>query len=81
MKNISIKVIFPQIVLAVLCIVSAVWSINSTKGLKTVSLEISEENISAIHTLDTLSGDFQTMQKLLLNIVVQVTRKKLCYLP
>ena len=42
MKNISIKVIFPQIVLAVLCIVSAVWSINSTKGLKTVSLEISE---------------------------------------
>lgn len=40
--------------------------INSTKSLKTVSLEVSEENISAIHTLDTLSGDFQVMQKLLL---------------
>lgn len=66
MKNISIKVIFPQIVLAVLCIVSAIWSINSTRSLKTVSLEVSEENISAIHTLDTLSGDFQVMQKLLL---------------
>ena len=66
MKNISIKVILPQIVLAVLCILSAVWSINSTRRLKTVRLEVSEENIAAIHTLDTLSGDFQVMQKLLL---------------
>lgn len=43
MKNISIKVILPQIVLAVLCILSAVWSINSTRRLKTVSLEVSRK--------------------------------------
>ena len=66
MKNISIKVVIPQIILAIVCIASAVWGINSMKSLKTESLKVSEENVDAIHTLDTLSNDFQVMQKLLL---------------
>lgn len=66
MKNISIKVVIPQIILAIVCIASAVWGINSMKTLKAESLKISEENMNAIHTLDTLSNDFQVMQKLLL---------------
>lgn len=66
MRNISFKVVIPQIILAIVCIASAVWAINSTKSLKAASLKTSEENISAIHTLDTLSNDFQKMQKLLL---------------
>lgn len=66
MKNISIKVVIPQIILAIVCIASAVWGINSMKTLKTESLKVSEENVNAIHTLDTLSNDFQVMQKLLL---------------
>lgn len=66
MKNISVKVVVPQLILAIVCIISAVWGIHSTKNLKTESLQKSEENISAIHSLDTLSSDFQIMQKLLL---------------
>lgn len=66
MKNISFKVVIPQIVLAIVCIVSAVWGIRSTQYLKAESIQKSEENINAIHSLDTLSSDFQIMQKLLL---------------
>lgn len=66
MKNISIKVVIPQIVLALVCIISAVWGIRSTQYLKAESLQKSEENINAIHSLDVLSNDFQIMQKLLL---------------
>ena len=66
MKNISFKVVIPQIVLAIVCIVSAVWGIRSTQYLKAESIQKSEENINAIHSLDTLSNDFQIMQKLLL---------------
>lgn len=66
MKNISFKVVIPQIVLAIVCIVSAVWGIRSTQYLKAESIQKSEENINAIHSLDTLSSDFHIMQKLLL---------------
>lgn len=66
MKKISLKVVIPQIILAFICIISAVWGINSTGRLKAQSLAKTEENINAIHSLDTLSGDFQAMQKILL---------------
>ena len=52
MKNISFKVVIPQIVLAIVCIVSAVWGIRSTQYLKAESIQKSEENINAIHSLD-----------------------------
>ncbi len=66
MKNISIKVVLPQLILAIVCIASAVWGIRSTQSLKADSVSQAKENIAAIHTLDTLSNDFQIMQKLLL---------------
>lgn len=66
MKKISIKVIIPQIILALVCIVSAVWGINSTRNLKSQSIVRTEENVAAIHSLDNLSVSFQEMQKLLL---------------
>ena len=66
MKKLSLKVVIPQIILAIVCIASAVWGINSTKSLKAQSLAKTEDNINAIHSLDVLSGDFQVMQKMLL---------------
>ena len=39
MKNISFKVVIPQIVLAIVCIVSAVWGIRSTQYLKAESIQ------------------------------------------
>lgn len=70
MKNISFKVVIPQIILAIVCIASAVWGINSTQSLKTKSLSKSEENVTVIHSLDSLSNDFQVMQKLLLTHIL-----------
>ena len=66
MKKLSFKVVIPQIILALVCIASAVWGINSTQSLKAQSLAKTEDNINAIHSLDTLSGNFQAMQKILL---------------
>ncbi|MCD7826443.1 MAG: methyl-accepting chemotaxis protein [Clostridiaceae bacterium] len=66
MKKLSLKVVIPQIILAVVCIASAAWGISSMHSLKEESLSQSEENIAAIHSLDTLSTNFQIMQKLLL---------------
>lgn len=66
MKSVSLKVLIPQIILALVCIASAVWGISSTSNLKKESIEVSEESVSAIHSLDTLASDFQAMQKLLL---------------
>ena len=66
MKKLSFKVVIPQIILALVCIASAVWGIQSTQSLKAQSLAKTEENINAIHSLDTLSGNFQAMQKILL---------------
>jgi len=70
MKRLSLKVVIPQIILAVVCIVSAIWGINSTQNLKKASMSKSEANITAIHQLDTLSNNFQVMQKLLLTHIL-----------
>jgi len=65
MKLLSTKVIVPVFVLAFICIAHSAWGISSTSQLKKESFEKSSQNIDAIHKLDTLSSDFQTMQKLL----------------
>ncbi len=65
MKSLRTKVLIPILVLAAVCIVYALWGINSTSQLKKESIQNSMDNVDAIHKLDTLSKDFQTMQKLL----------------
>lgn len=66
MKNISFKVVIPQLILAVVCIASAAWGIKSMYDLKSESTTQNQQNIEAVQSLDSLSTDFQTMQKLLL---------------
>lgn len=66
MKNISFKVVIPQIILAIVCIASAVWGIKSIHDLKEESMTQAQESLEAVQSLDTLSTNFQTMQKLLL---------------
>ncbi|MDD7403178.1 MAG: methyl-accepting chemotaxis protein [Butyribacter sp.] len=66
MKRLSLKVIIPQIILAAVCIASAVWGIMSMDDLKKASIEQTQNNIEAVQSLDKLSADFQEMQKLLL---------------
>lgn len=70
MKKLSLKVVIPQIILAIVCITSAVWGINSTRNLKQESISKTEDNIDTIHSLDILSTDFQKMQKLLLTHIL-----------
>lgn len=70
MKKLSLKVVIPQIILAAVCIISAIWGINSTQNLKKASMSKSETNITAIHQLDIVSNNFQVMQKLLLTHIL-----------
>ncbi len=65
MKKISFKVVIPQIILAVVCIASAIWGIKSMYDLKEKSIAQTKETVEAVQMLDLLSTDFQTMQKLL----------------
>ena len=65
MKSLRTKVLIPILLLAAVCIVYALWGINSTSQLKKESIQNATNNVDAIHKLDTLSKDFQTMQKLL----------------
>lgn len=65
MKLLRIKIVVPVIVLATICIAYSAWGISSTSKLKTGSIQKAQQNVDAIHLLDTLSADFQAMQKLL----------------
>lgn len=65
MKSLRVKILVPVIVLAIICIAYSAWGISSSSQLKKESLKESGQNINAIHKLDTLSKDFQLMQKLL----------------
>ncbi len=65
MNTLRTKTLVPVIVLAILCIANSLWGIKSVSGLKSESLYNSEENVDAVHSLDTMSKDFQTMQRLL----------------
>lgn len=65
MKLLRIKIVVPVIVLAIMCIAYSAWGISSTSKLKAGSIQKAQQNVDAIHLLDTLSADFQAMQKLL----------------
>ena len=65
MKLLRIKIVVPVIVLATMCIAYSAWGISSTSRLKAGSIQKAQQNVDAIHLLDTLSADFQAMQKLL----------------
>lgn len=66
MKSIRAKILTPIIILVILCVAYSSWGILSTKSAREKSAEVSQEHLSAIQTLEELSGDFQRMQKLLL---------------
>lgn len=68
--SLRVKILIPVLILAVVCISSALSGIKSTERLKSESLRKSEENATAIHQLDTVSTDFQMMQKLLVTFFV-----------
>lgn len=65
MNTLRTKILVPVIVLAVICIAHSAWGIVSTSKLKAESTSRAQQNIDAIHKLDTLSKEFQEMQKLL----------------
>ena len=65
MKLLRIKIVVPVIVLATVCSAYSAWGISSTSKLKARSIQKAQQNVDAIHLLDTLSADFQAMQKLL----------------
>lgn len=65
MKLLRLKIVVPVIVFATMCIAYSAWGISSTSKLKDASIQKAQQNVDAIHLLDMLSTDFQTMQKLL----------------
>lgn len=65
MKSIRVKILAPLIILAAVCVVYSVLGIASTKSAQEKSNEVSQVHLSAIQTLEQMSGDFQRMQKLL----------------
>ena len=65
MNTLRTKILVPVIVLAIICIAHSAWGIASTSKLKDESTTRAQQNIDAIHKLDTLSKEFQEMQKLL----------------
>lgn len=66
MKSIRVKILAPIIVLVVVCIANCSWGIMATMSAKEKSHEVSKKHLSAIQSLEEMSGDFQAMQKLLL---------------
>lgn len=70
LASLRVKTLVPVLILAVVCIASALSGIKSTERLKSESLRTSEENAAAIHQLDIVSTDFQMMQKLLVTFFV-----------
>lgn len=66
MKSIRIKILAPIVILAVVCVAYSAWGIFATMSAREKSEEVSQDHLTAIQTLEEISGDFQTMQKLLL---------------
>lgn len=65
MKLSGIKIVVHVIFTAIICVAYSEWGISPASRLKTGSIQKAQQNVDAIHLLDTLSADFQAMQKLL----------------